>query len=53
MDYTELKIWLINIATLTFTFTNIDNFLKLTALLATISYTLYKTYLLYKTNKKK
>ena len=51
MDYTDLKVWLLNLATLLFTFTNLDNFLKLLALITTIGYTLHKWYLLNKNNK--
>lgn len=51
MNYTDLKVWLLNLATLLFTFTNLDNFLKLLALITTIGYTLHKWYLLNKNNK--
>lgn len=51
MDYTDLKVWLLSISSLLFTFTNLDNFLKLLALITTIGYTLHKWYLLNKNNK--
>ena len=40
MNYTELKLWLINVAVITVTFTQIENVLKLILLLVSIGYTI-------------
>lgn len=40
MNHTELKLWMINVAVITVTFTQIENTLKLILLLVSIGYTI-------------
>lgn len=40
MNHTELKLWMINVAVITVTFTQIENVLKLILLLVSIGYTI-------------
>ena len=40
MNYNELKLWMINVAVITVTFTQIENALKLILLLVSIGYTI-------------
>ena len=40
MNHTELKLWMINVAVITVTFTQIENALKLILLLVSIGYTI-------------
>ena len=42
MNYNELKLWMINVAVITVTFTQIENVLKLILLLVSIGYTINK-----------
>ena len=42
MNYNELKLWMINVAVITVTFTQIENALKLILLLVSIGYTINK-----------
>ena len=42
MNYNELKLWMINTAVITITFTQIENTLKLILLLVSIGYTINK-----------
>ena len=42
MNHTELKLWMINVAVITVTFTQIENALKLIFLLVSIGYTINK-----------
>ena len=42
MNYNELKLWMINVAVITVTFTQIENALKLMLLLVSIGYTINK-----------
>lgn len=50
---TDLKIYLVNGATLSATFANIDIGLKIILVLVTLGYTSHKWYLLHKNNKNK
>lgn len=50
---TDLKIYLVNGATLSATFANIDISLKIILVLVTLGYTSHKWYLLHKNNKNK
>ena len=52
MNYTELKLWLINVAVITVTFTQIENVLKLILLLVSIGYTIDRWIDKRKKNKK-
>ena len=40
MNHTELKLWMINVAVITVTFTQIENILKLILLIISIGYTI-------------
>ena len=40
MNHTELRLWMINVAVITVTFTQIENALKLILLLVSIGYTI-------------
>ena len=40
MNYNEVKLWMINVAVITVTFTQIENTLKLILLLVSIGYTI-------------
>ena len=42
MNYNEVKLWIINMAVITITFTQIENILKLTLLIISIGYTIDK-----------
>ena len=42
MNYTELKLWMINLSVLTITFTQVENALKLILLILSIGYTIDK-----------
>ena len=42
MNYNEVKLWMINMAVITITFTQIENILKLILLLVSIGYTIDK-----------
>ena len=42
MNHTELKLWMINVAVITVTFTQIENILKLILLIVSIVYTIDK-----------
>ena len=42
MNHTELKLWMINVAVITVTFTQIENILKLILLIISIGYTIDK-----------
>ena len=42
MNHNELKLWMINMAVITVTFTQIENALKLILLLVSIGYTINK-----------
>lgn len=42
MNYNELKLWIINMAVITVTFTQIENALKLILLIVSIGYSLNK-----------
>ena len=40
MNYNEVKLWMVNVAVITVTFTQIENALKLILLLVSIGYTI-------------
>ena len=40
MNYNEVKLWMINVAVITVTFTQIENILKLILLIISIGYTI-------------
>ena len=42
MNYNEVKLWMINMAVITITFTQIENILKLILLIISIGYTIDK-----------
>ena len=42
MNYNEVKLWMINMAVITITFTQIENILKLILLITSIGYTIDK-----------
>ena len=42
MNYNEVKLWMINMAVITITFTQIENVLKLILLIISIGYTIDK-----------
>ena len=42
MNYNEVKLWMINMAVITITFTQIENALKLILLIVSIGYSLNK-----------
>ena len=42
MNYNEVKLWIINMAVITITFTQIENILKLILLIVSIGYTIDK-----------
>ena len=42
MNYSEVKLWMINTAVITITFTQIENILKLILLIISIGYTIDK-----------
>ena len=42
MNYSEVKLWMINMAVITITFTQIENILKLILLIISIGYTIDK-----------
>ena len=42
MNYNEVKLWMINMAVITITFTQVENTLKLILLLVSIGYSLDK-----------
>ena len=42
MNYNEVKLWMINMAVITVTFTQIENILKLILLIISIGYTIDK-----------
>lgn len=42
MNYNEVKLWMINMAVITITFTQIENILKLILLIVSIGYTIDK-----------
>ena len=42
MNYNEVKLWIINMAVITITFTQIENILKLILLIISIGYTIDK-----------
>lgn len=51
MNYNELKLWIINMAVITVTFTQIENVLKLLLLSVSIGYSIDKWIKLHKNKK--
>ena len=52
MSNTEIKLWIINTSVITLSFSDLDNFLKLILLVATIGFTIDKWYLMRKNKNK-
>ena len=52
MNYSELKLWIINMAVITVTFTQIENVLKLLLLSVSIGYSIDKWFRLRKNKEK-
>jgi hypothetical protein len=52
MDHNDLKLMLLNTATIALSFSAIENFLKFILLVASIVYTVQRSHDLYKKNKK-
>lgn len=51
MNYSELKLWIINMAVITITFTQVEYALKIVLLILSIGYTLDKWIKLHKNKK--